>query len=133
MDSKFGDIFANNKRRKLTMDDLISRQAAIALAYFHGKTATWDNPTPDGVDAVDVADLEKLPAVQIEPKSGREPSISLDKVIEIVNERLMPLKKLRYPQSKYQMILDAYNESTIKILESIIDAVKANCEREENE
>ena len=115
------------------MDDLISRQAAIALAYFHGETATWDNPMPDGVDAVDVADLEKLQAVQIEPKSGREPSISLDKVIEIVNERLMPLKKLKYPKSKYKMILDAYNEAEIDILESIIDAVKANCEREENE
>lgn len=53
------------------MDDLISRQAAIELAYFHGKPATWDNPTPDGVDAVDVTDLEKLPAVQIEPKTGK--------------------------------------------------------------
>ena len=52
-------------------NDLISRQAAIALAYFHGKTATWDNPMPDGVEAVDVADLEKLPAVQIEQKTGR--------------------------------------------------------------
>lgn len=52
-------------------DDLISRQAALSLAYFHGEPATWDNPTPDGVDAVDVADLEKLPAVQIEPKTGR--------------------------------------------------------------
>ena len=52
-------------------DDLISRQAAIALAYFHGEPATWDDPMPDGVDAVDVADLEKLPAVQIEPKTGR--------------------------------------------------------------
>lgn len=39
------------------MSDLIDRQAAIALAYFHGKTATWDNPTPDGVAAVDVADV----------------------------------------------------------------------------
>lgn len=52
------------------MDDLISRQAAMALAYFHGRTATWDNPTPDGVNAVDVADLEELPAVQIELRHG---------------------------------------------------------------
>lgn len=67
------------------------------------------------------------------PYCERKPMISLDKVIEIVNERLMPLKKLKYPQSKYKMILDAYNEAEIDILESIIDAVKANCEREGNE
>lgn len=68
-------MFCQEQRRRLTMDDLISRQAAIALAYFHGKTPTWDNPIPDGidagVDAVDVADLKKLPAVKIEPKTGR--------------------------------------------------------------
>lgn len=56
------------------MDDLISRQAAIALAYFHGKTATWNNLMLDGIDAgvnaVDVADLEELPAVQIELRHG---------------------------------------------------------------
>lgn len=49
-------------------DDLISRQAAIALAYFHGEKATWSNPMPDGVDAVDVADLEALPSVHPEQK-----------------------------------------------------------------
>ena len=42
---------------KITMDDLKSRDASIALACFRGSTATWDNPTPDGVDAVDVADV----------------------------------------------------------------------------
>lgn len=63
------------KSNKKMNDDLISRQAAIALAYFHGKTATWNNLMLDGIDAgvnaVDVADLKKLPAVQIEPKTGR--------------------------------------------------------------
>lgn len=49
-------------------NDLISRQAAIALAYFHGESATWDNPIPDGVDAVDVSDLESLPSVHPEQK-----------------------------------------------------------------
>lgn len=50
------------------MDDLISRRAAIALAYFHGENATWDNPMPNGVDAVDVSDLEALPSVYPEHK-----------------------------------------------------------------
>ena len=49
-------------------DDLISRQAAIALAYFHGEKATWDNPMPDGIEAVDVSDLEALPSVHPEQK-----------------------------------------------------------------
>lgn len=53
------------------MDDLISREVAIALAYFRGRPATWDNPMPDGVDAVDISDLEKLPAIRIEPKTGK--------------------------------------------------------------
>lgn len=39
------------------MSDYISRQAAMALAYFRGRTVMWDNPTPDVADAVDVADL----------------------------------------------------------------------------
>ena len=64
-------MFCQEQRRRLTMDDLISRQAAIELAYFHGKPATWDHLTPDGVDAVDISDLEKLPAIRIEPKTGK--------------------------------------------------------------
>ena len=51
-------------------NDLISRQAAIDLSYFHGEPATWDNPIPDGVDAVDVADLEALPNVRLKHKTG---------------------------------------------------------------
>lgn len=39
------------------MSDLISRQAAIALAYFRGRTVMWDYPAHNGVDAVDVADV----------------------------------------------------------------------------
>ena len=51
-------------------NDLISRQAALSLAYFHGESATWDNPMPDGVDAVDVSDLEALPSVHPEQKAA---------------------------------------------------------------
>lgn len=49
-------------------DDLISRQEAINLSYFHGEPATWDNPMPDGVDAADVSGLEALPPVRPEQK-----------------------------------------------------------------
>lgn len=45
------------------MDDLISRQAVLSKAYFHGEQATWDNPNPSGVDAVDVEEIEALPTI----------------------------------------------------------------------
>lgn len=47
-------------------NDLISRQVAIDLAYWHGEKYTASNPYPDGVDAVDVSDLEKLPTAEPE-------------------------------------------------------------------
>jgi hypothetical protein len=82
-------------------NDLISRQAAIALAYFHGKTATWDNPTPDGVDAVDGADLEKIPAAQFEKEiAKREPDDDWIKCSEKIPENgknvLIAIKNNRY-------------------------------------
>lgn len=52
-------------------DDLISRDEAISSAYWHGDNATWDNPYPDGVEAVDVADLVALPSVCPEQKTGK--------------------------------------------------------------
>ena len=53
------------------MDDCISRQAAINLAYWHGESFTVDNPYPDGVEAVDVDDIENLPSVEPERKKGK--------------------------------------------------------------
>lgn len=52
-------------------NDLISRDKAISSAYWHGEDATWDNPYPDGAEAVDVADLEALSSECPESKTGR--------------------------------------------------------------
>lgn len=52
-------------------DDLISRQAAIALAYRHWERATWYQPVPDDVDAVDITDLKSLPSIHSEQQIGR--------------------------------------------------------------
>ena len=43
----------------------ISREAAIELGYWHGEKPTVDNPFPDGVDAVDIVDIENLPAADV--------------------------------------------------------------------
>lgn len=45
------------------MADLISREAALELGYWHGKRPDIGNPYGDGVDAVDTVDIEALPAV----------------------------------------------------------------------
>ena len=47
------------------MSDYISRNAAIELGYWHGEKPTVDNPFPDGVDAVDIVDIENLPAADV--------------------------------------------------------------------
>lgn len=53
------------------MVEYISREAVTNLSYYHGIRATYDNPMPDGVDAVDVIDIEKIPAADVvEVKHG---------------------------------------------------------------
>ena len=49
------------------MADYISREAVLNMAYWHGGKADFDHPYPDGVDAVDVSDIEKIPAADVEP------------------------------------------------------------------
>lgn len=47
------------------MADYIPREAVLDLAYWHGEKATVDNPNPDGVDAVDVSDIEAIPTADV--------------------------------------------------------------------
>lgn len=49
------------------MADYISREAVLNIAYWHGDKADADHPYPDGVDAVDVSDIEKIPAADVKP------------------------------------------------------------------
>lgn len=49
------------------MADYISREAVLDMAYWHGGKADVDHLYPDGVDAVDVSDIEKIPAADVEP------------------------------------------------------------------
>lgn len=53
-------------------DDLISRSALIDKAYWHGERPDVGNPFAEGVEAVDVSDIEEAPTIEAEPvRHGR--------------------------------------------------------------
>ena len=45
------------------MDDLIRRYDALGKAQWIGAPATWDDPWPEGKEAVTVEDIEAISAV----------------------------------------------------------------------
>ena len=49
------------------MAEYIEREAALLLGYWHGEHPTIDNPSPNGVDAVDSVDIEAIPAADVQP------------------------------------------------------------------
>lgn len=50
----------------------IDADALIDKAYLHGGNSTYDNPYGDGIDAVDVKDIEAAPTLDAEPvRHGR--------------------------------------------------------------
>lgn len=46
-------------------NDYIPREAVIQLAYNHGCHATYDDPFPEEIMAVDVDDIENIPASDV--------------------------------------------------------------------
>lgn len=54
------------------MDEYIKREALYEKAYWHGEHTTVDNPFPDGVDAIDIKDVDAIPAADVAPvRHGR--------------------------------------------------------------
>ena len=47
------------------MAEYIDREKVLALGYWHGEHPDFDNPNPDGVDAVDVSNIEAMPAADV--------------------------------------------------------------------
>ena len=47
--------------------EYIERDRLYELGYWHGATPTLDNPSPDGVDAVDTKDIDSIPAADVRP------------------------------------------------------------------
>ena len=54
------------------MAEYIDREALYEKAYWHGEHPDVDNPFPDGVDAIDIEDVDTIPAADVAPvRHGR--------------------------------------------------------------
>lgn len=49
------------------MDEYIDREALYEKAYWHGEHPDVGNPFPDGVDAIDIKDVDAIPAADVAP------------------------------------------------------------------
>ena len=49
------------------MAEYIEREALYEKAYWHGEHPDVDNPFPDGVDAIDIKDVDAIPAADVTP------------------------------------------------------------------
>ena len=47
------------------MAEYIKREALYEKAYWHGEHPDVENPFPDGVDAVDIKDVDAIPAADV--------------------------------------------------------------------
>ena len=54
------------------MAEYIEREALYEKAYWHGEHPDVDNPFPDGVDAIDIKDVDAIPSADVAPvRHGR--------------------------------------------------------------
>ena len=54
------------------MAEYIEREALYEKAYWHGEHPDVGNPFPDGVDAIDIKDVDAIPAADVVPvRHGR--------------------------------------------------------------
>lgn len=49
------------------MAEYIDREALYEKAYWHGEHLDVDNPFPDGVEAIDIKDVDAIPAADVAP------------------------------------------------------------------
>lgn len=49
------------------MTEYIEREALYEKAYWHGEHPDVGNPFPDGVDAIDIKDVDAIPAADVAP------------------------------------------------------------------
>ena len=49
------------------MAEYIEREAVYEKAYWHGEHPDVGNPFPDGVDAIDIKDVDAIPAADVAP------------------------------------------------------------------
>lgn len=54
------------------MAEYIEREALYEKSYWHGEHPNVDNPFPDGVDAIDIKDVDAIPSADVAPvRHGR--------------------------------------------------------------
>lgn len=54
------------------MTEYIEREALYEKSYWHGEHPNVDNPFPDGVDAIDIKDVDAIPSADVAPvRHGR--------------------------------------------------------------
>ena len=54
------------------MAEYIDRETLYEKAYWHGEHPDVGNPLPDGVDAIDIEDVDAIPAADVAPvRHGR--------------------------------------------------------------
>ena len=54
------------------MAEYIDREALYEKAYWHGEHPDVGNPFPEGVDAIDIEDIDAIPAADVAPvRHGR--------------------------------------------------------------
>lgn len=49
------------------MAEYIEREALYEKAYWHGEHPDVGNPFPDGVDAIDIKDVDAIPTADVAP------------------------------------------------------------------
>ena len=65
-------VVSENRKRVLTMAEYIEREVLYEKAYWHGEHPDVDNPFPDGVDAIDIKDVDAIPSADVAPvRHGR--------------------------------------------------------------
>lgn len=52
-------------------EECVSRDAVLALSEWYGESTTYDNPFPNGAEAVPVYKIEQLPSVQPKRPTGK--------------------------------------------------------------
>ena len=68
------------------MAEYIEREALYEKAYWHGEHPDVENPFPDGVDAVDIKDVDAIPAADV---------VSLGVYEQVAWERDIAIQQLR--------------------------------------
>ena len=64
---EMGSVIVEKEKKVLPMAEYINREALYEKAYWHGEHPDVGNPFPEGVDAIDIKDVDAIPASDVAP------------------------------------------------------------------